>query len=375
MAETNKRNSGTDRLASRLIFSMPLLPDELLSSWLVRLAFANGVHPLTLTDVIWPKWRVWMLDLDRGVAPERECQATEFLGVASDVWQAATLRDIAYQVSGGLPSRPGVWPWVLAIGARNRRRSGGLQYCPECLATDSIPYFRLRWRLAWHIACETHRVYLRDDCPVCASPLEPHRLGPECDHPAMCAHCAADFTKGDHCERANPDILRFQKLADGAVLCGKAMFHDQSVSARAWFEMAGFLAALVRREQCGNSKSLTCLLTTLDANSARVPVRVGAGIEKLRLYERRALLPGVAKLMFCDGQNFADALQSSGASQQCLSGLGLPVPDCLREFVDDLPQRHVSRWRGRMAGQRRRQPSEVRRMMISLERRMLGGER
>lgn len=375
MAQANQRHSGTDRLASQLIFAMPLLPDELLSSWLVRLARANGFDPLALTEFIWPKWRVWIRDIDRGVDPERERQASAFLGVPVALWQSATLREIAFQVGGGLPARPGVWPWILAIGARNRRRSGGLQYCSKCLATDPIPYFRLYWRLSWHTACERHSIFLRDSCPSCGSPLEPHRLGLGCDHLARCVRCAADFTTETISENANPELLCFQGQADAAVSGGEAMFQGRCVSTKLWFETAAFLTALVRREQCGNSKALTALLTTMGARSTVVPVRVGAGIEKLRLEERKALFFSTAKLMSCDGQRFTDALQSSGASQQCLYSLGMPIPDVLRQSVDALPRHNVKRRRGGSVRSRLRLPSEVQRMMISLERRMLATKR
>lgn len=313
-----------------------------------------------------------MLDVDRGVDPERERQASEFLGVPTSVWQSATLRDVAFRVGGELPARHGVWPWILAIGARNLRRSGGLQYCPACLAADTIPYFRIRWRLAWHTACEVHSVCLQDECPACGSPLEPHRLGPESEHPAICARCAADITKGHYIDRASPEILEFQSRADSAIFRGEATFQGRPVCASTWFELAGFLTALVRREQCGNSKALTALLTALDAPAERIPIRIGAGIEMLRRRQRQALLFSVAKLIACDGKRFEQALHASGMSQQCFHGLKLPAPALLRELIDGLPQCSKLRRPGAVANARRRHPGEVRRMMISLERRMLG---
>ena len=45
--------------------------DELLSSWLIRTAIAQGCQPLTLTHKIWGKsWRPWTSDLDLNIDSE-----------------------------------------------------------------------------------------------------------------------------------------------------------------------------------------------------------------------------------------------------------------------------------------------------------------
>lgn len=41
------------------------------------------------------------------------------------------------------------------------------KYCPACLASDRIPYFRQSWRLASTYICPLHRMILRDSCHEC----------------------------------------------------------------------------------------------------------------------------------------------------------------------------------------------------------------
>jgi hypothetical protein len=41
------------------------------------------------------------------------------------------------------------------------------KYCPACLASDRIPYFRQSWRLASTYICPLHRLILRDSCHQC----------------------------------------------------------------------------------------------------------------------------------------------------------------------------------------------------------------
>lgn len=51
----------------RPIWTIPvdLQSDELLSSWLVRVALENGCDPLALTAALWPSRRAWSSDIDR----------------------------------------------------------------------------------------------------------------------------------------------------------------------------------------------------------------------------------------------------------------------------------------------------------------------
>lgn len=71
MVASHTWHPGTGRIESRWPVPVPLEADELLSTWLVRVALSQGCDPLVLTGELWPKWRVWTLDLDRGVATER----------------------------------------------------------------------------------------------------------------------------------------------------------------------------------------------------------------------------------------------------------------------------------------------------------------
>ena len=41
------------------------------------------------------------------------------------------------------------------------------QYCPKCLKSDSIPYFRQSWRIATNEICPIHSVFLQLNCPHC----------------------------------------------------------------------------------------------------------------------------------------------------------------------------------------------------------------
>lgn len=134
--------------------------DELLSSWLHRLALANGLAPRHLGDVLGCGAGMWSARLDcalpdgtlnvlnqqTGVARERIAMMT--LGANSQTRLLLPLRHLA-----------------------SRKAATWLQFCPQCLAADQAPYFRRSWRWATRISCWEHGCGLRDRCPGCGDAI------------------------------------------------------------------------------------------------------------------------------------------------------------------------------------------------------------
>jgi hypothetical protein len=216
---------------------VPLQPDELFSTWLSRAALLQGCDPIHLTGFIWPQWRAWTVDLDRGLAAERLASLVKRSGNSASELEGATLRPLAALVSPGHDPGAAVWPWVLTLGARNRRRRAGLQYCPECLAQDRSPYFRRVWRLVWHVGCSEHGVLLLDHCTRCQSPVEPHRCVAAHRTLNVCASCEGDLRSG----RSKPvclEALQFQWSADAVLVAGEGRWEGVDLPRQEWFEHA-----------------------------------------------------------------------------------------------------------------------------------------
>ncbi len=218
-----------------------VLPDELFSTWLVRAALAQGCDPLHLTGALWPRWRAWTVDLDRGLRDDRLATLAARSGVEAVRLEAATLRPVLAAVAPSVKPVRANWPWVLAQGSRNRRRRGGLQFCPPCLDEDTTPYFRRAWRLAWHVGCTRHRTLLADHCGHCQASVEPHRLRAGDVTLCRCPTCGHDLrrtTTAAACALA----LAFQVKADQVLADGLATWSASSVSREAWFRLAGIHA-------------------------------------------------------------------------------------------------------------------------------------
>jgi hypothetical protein len=152
------------------------LPDELLSSWLVRLAHGHGLKVQTFCNLIFGDRRqVWNRDIDR-LGPDwlvKELSART--GTPLQIAYGTTLR--AYE--GLLYPQfklSGVLQWILTLQMYHRKREGfGLQYCPMCLREDLEPYFRKSWRVAFNTICVKHHCMLRDRCPNCDAGVAFHR--------------------------------------------------------------------------------------------------------------------------------------------------------------------------------------------------------
>lgn len=147
------------------------MPDELLSSFLLRAAKMHGAIPHTFCSIHFPGHAIWNRDIDRN--PDRILleNIMEVSKQNFDVIEAMTFRKHS-QLFGG---SPGVVPWVLPVGVWHRKRKDhGLQFCPLCLREGMMYYVR-SWRMAFTTRCAKHKILLLDACNQCDAPLAPHR--------------------------------------------------------------------------------------------------------------------------------------------------------------------------------------------------------
>lgn len=168
-----RRNYGEARF---LLHPQPQ-EDELLSSWLVRVALEHEAAPATFTNLYLPEWRnsLWANDVDlQGDESLLERLETKS-GVAKERLFATTLRGYDGYLFERAHGRTGGTLFVGPLGMRGRRSTlPGLRYCPKCLSEDERPYFRRKWRLTFSVACQRHSCYLLDRCQGCGTPLTPY---------------------------------------------------------------------------------------------------------------------------------------------------------------------------------------------------------
>ncbi|WP_158611826.1 TniQ family protein [Guyparkeria sp. SCN-R1] len=371
MASTHTWHPGSDALEPGWPVPTDLLPDEILSSWLVRSALRQGCDPLALTCDLWPGWRPWTVDVDRMLPPERLNGLSRRAGMDTKAIQSATLLPVTTQIRDHKPPGRSIWPWMLALGARNTKRRSGLQYCPECLAEGKAPYFRIQWRFAWHTCCTMHGCSLHDRCWQCHASIEPHRLDADAPHLARCASCDENLCAAPRMN-CSGNALAFQSAADNVLLGVQSSLFGHAQTVSAWFEVVDFFISLVRRSGRSRTKAQLALfdLMGLEAPSG-APAFPGASIEYLSVADRQEILGLAWGFLGAEEADVLAAVLDSGISQQGLADKRQRIPPLLEGLISLAPDAAKATPRlKRRARTGLRPRHEVERMMARLVRKL-----
>ena len=174
--------------------------DELLSSWMVRVAHANRykVHDFYAQQLGKEK-QIWTRDIDHLAPKWLLGELSNSSGINFWTIERTSLSSFCGILIEDLRSN-GITKGILPLGVYHRlRKFNGQLFCPYCLA-DGEPYFRKSWRVAYLTVCPKHFTYLRDCCSQCQQPVLPFR----CDMVnkvqlpihldlAKCWHCDANL--------------------------------------------------------------------------------------------------------------------------------------------------------------------------------------
>ena len=277
------------------------LPDELLSSYLIRTAHGLSMRPVTFTNAVWgSRDLLFGQDVDNYAPIAVIDHLVAGVGLDKAVVAAMTFApwrdalDIGDQATGRKP-------WILPVSiVSNDRRRPGLQFCPACLAADPKPYLRRTWRLAFATVCTTHGVELRDRCPHCGHTLQPHRA------PSLCAchSCGGDLTVSS-CPTSARRIEQ-QKTFERALIDGWTTFSERPVYASMYFRIVRQIASLlVNGKRAGKLRETLALDfggddATFEKPNARQPV------EYLGVADRRRLFDLVSRLIENFPERFID---------------------------------------------------------------------
>lgn len=378
MDEAHSWHPGTRRVASRWAVPVDLLPDEIFSSWLVRAALANGCDPMVFTGAIWPRWRVWIGDLDRNIPDERLAVLAKESGIRPEAFKGALLRPVFLSVMDEEPPLKSGWPWLIPTGSRNRKRSDGLQYCPRCLAEDRTPYYRLQWRFSWHTVCPKHGCGLLDRCPHCSAVLEPHRLVLGTPHIGVCFTCGGVLADAPVEIPKERYALRIQEATDNAIRNGGGETFGERVTVRGWFAMLRFWNELIRMSMRSETVAMSALAQQWPSGVDRVVGKVCFGGQSVS--QRRAALDNIGWLMSMSYGELLLLTGSVGLSRQNLLLAGKPPLIAIARLADELPARrgivgaYDERCKGRRSGP---PPPKSRRQVewqMTLLRRKMAGE-
>ena len=196
--------------------------DETLTSWLLRFAATMGIPFQDLCKAAWAGQKVQQTNLNRCPSDSIVNSLKAVTGHRLEEIRGTTLASLdGVMFHGPLEGRT---QWILPA-SEGKRKVGNQQFCPECLAEDMKPHFRMSWQLAFVTGCPRHgRRPLLDVCPFCSRPLDPahnharkDRNGP--DLPITeCRYCKRDLREAIGKDFDIPDILPAKVDALGQAL-------------------------------------------------------------------------------------------------------------------------------------------------------------
>ncbi len=153
---------------------IPPYKDELLSSWIYRLAIEHKIKPQSFTSYYLNNSHFWTRDVDKFQPVEILKKISNITGLNIEKINELQLNSFSNKLFENKLS-PSYTDGLTNLGIyhRNRKRFG-LLTCPSCL--EKKPYFKKEWRLMTSIACTECKCHLIDKCSNCQAPIIFHRL-------------------------------------------------------------------------------------------------------------------------------------------------------------------------------------------------------
>lgn len=232
------------------LFAMNPKPfqDELLSSWLCRLAKANFFSYVqflrNFTEIDFKIMKnsnikqYWMFDLDKEIPNELLSALSRRTGLSKENILKLTLKEWEDNI---------YYRFITRKGSISSKKLGALRFCPLCLKEDKIPYFRKFWRTRLATCCEKHNIYLYDRCsnPDCKRPINISLIKYE-KSIKECVYCGIDLSNSDVIKiPENSHDIGITKNLKSLLREGRISISDEHLSSFLFFEAMYFLCRFI----------------------------------------------------------------------------------------------------------------------------------
>lgn len=308
--DTSKPTASISRLEdlfgpTRLPIPLQPLEDELFSSWFVRVARANGLRCNHLARILTGRGRqLFIGDIDRGVWKTPVYRLADLVNASYKAAEKTLLSSYIPYLWPQLNNK-GVWPFVLPISSQNHQsRKYGLQFCPQCLATDSIPYFRKQWRLSFNVVCDIHGVRLKDKCPHCAGPISVERAdlknGKYQEIPSLvqCATCQQSILVNDDSTPVDDNFLFHQRLILNTLVRGWINVNGRVIYSHLFFHGLRMLLSFLDDSRYSNKLQTKLSSLRIAQLERKTPMsRRSGGIERCDIQRRLELMQAAAWML------------------------------------------------------------------------------
>lgn len=179
-------------LVQQWLFMVEPFEDELLSSWLTRIAKANFTTVIGLFSQQWACKRFSNKDIDIYEYPEDFWQTlSSCTGVSIERIYQMRLKSYEGYIQETINGK-GKQRWVVTSShdIKYSQRLRGLCYCPLCLKENV--YYKKEWKLYFVNACTKHCCFLESQCQKCGASIAPvyTQVGQGME---FCFHCGASL--------------------------------------------------------------------------------------------------------------------------------------------------------------------------------------
>jgi hypothetical protein len=202
--------------------------DELITSWLTRLARRHLLRFYSFCSSYFPDTEYWNRDLDKQTSSTICDIIVSKTGLSHGRIKEMQLCSHVGKFLLSIGESKSTWIIPLNLYVVRRKHQTGLSICPLCLRADGkTPYFRKIWRLSTSVVCEKCHVLLIDNCPKCKSEINflHSERGKKMQAPinpiSYCWKCSFDLSKARF-RRASKDEIIMQKCLNEYIHTGYA---------------------------------------------------------------------------------------------------------------------------------------------------------
>lgn len=208
-----------------LMFRSPPYRDELLSSWLARLAKLNYLTLTGFLNTYFKEKRYSKYDLDLYLLNN---QFFEKLSKLTNI-KISKIKNLQLMKYEGYIEekiyREGRHHWFTPAHTYSKKgKFYGIRFCPECLK-EKI-YFKDIWRIMFINVCPQHKCYLLNFCPKCHANIDYTRVTYN-SQLYNCHMCSFDLRLSKSIKIASLKKMLFQKKLTLIYKKGYYMFQDK----------------------------------------------------------------------------------------------------------------------------------------------------
>lgn len=197
-------------------------PDELFTSWFIRLCASHNVKPLSFINNFFEK-HTSLFNRDIDLSAPQSLKNILVLRTPMNMNQVDNLFLTSYEGYAFEKTKPKTYTAnIIPLGIIHRKRKRfGLLYCSSCLAKKG--YFKKEWRLLSSIICYECNQYLCDECPQCHAGIAFHRIniGKQINSAIyFCYSCNFDLRNTPIKKVSILDHLKYQKYINKTITNG-----------------------------------------------------------------------------------------------------------------------------------------------------------